>query len=121
MQYQSFISPRSVKIGSETFAVSKIPALKAQEIYCRIMKESDSFGNLGYTMLKSETIMGLLEYAAAKVESSWVELDTESCINTYCKDAGILNALVLEMIQENYGFLFDGTLLKQLGALDKAG
>lgn len=120
MRYENFLEPKNITIGGREFCISKIPALQAQELYVDIMKESDGLGNLGFTMLKRDTIKRIFGFVAVKADSgSWVVLDIDTAIDTYCSDLSVLHEVVINMIKENYGFLFNGSLLNLLEALEQ--
>lgn len=119
MKYENFISPKTVKIGDREFTVSKIPAIQAQEVYTRIMKETDGFGNLGFTMLSKETILMLTSYTAVENDvGEKVVLDIAVSLNSFCPNLQDLHDLIFAMLKENFGFLFDGHLQEQLESLN---
>lgn len=120
MKFQDFISPKTIEIDGKKFTVSKIPAVQAQEIYTQIMKETDGFGNLGFTMLSRDTIIKFLSFASVENEAGGQsELGLVSVIETHCANLSTLHDLIFAMLKENFGFLFDGHLQKQLEVLEQ--
>lgn len=120
-QYESFLEPKIVKIGGQDFTISKIPCIKAQEIYAKIMKETDGYGNLGFTLLSPKTGIELTSYAAVTTENgSHVVLDGEAEVDRFVGSVNTLIQLHLAIIKENYGFLFDGVLRKLLESLEES-
>lgn len=119
MKYENFISPKTVMIGNREFTISKIPAVQAQEVYTKILKETDGFGNLGFTMLSKDTILMLTSYTAVQNDAGEkVVLDIAVSLNSYCPNLQDLHDLIFAMVRENFGFLFDGHLQKQLESLN---
>lgn len=116
MLYKDFIRPTTIEIGEREFAISKIPALDAQEeIYPAVSKSVLDNGAIGLTMLPRKIVVKILSYTAVRDESGgWYELDIESRINKTFTDLGVMHQLIAAMIKENFGFFFDGSLLKAL-------
>lgn len=117
MDPKKFLEAKEMEIDGMKFVISKIPAIKAQQIYRSIMQETKDEGDLGMTYLSSQTTIDLLSYTATAEGEEWDALDTEDKINFCCK--GIMTMIKLEaaMIRYNYSFLFDGSLLKVLDVL----
>lgn len=119
MNYEKFIQPREVGIGDRTFAVSKIPALTAQQIYSVVSKSVSDNGMIGITSLPPQTVRQILGYTALFENDSWISMETESIINdTFKNDFGDMQTLVIEMIKENFGFFVSGKLLEKLVELE---
>lgn len=119
MNYEKFIQPREVGIGDRTFAVSKIPALTAQQIYSVVSKSVSDNGMIGMTSLPLQTVRQILGYTALFENDSWISMETESIINdTFKNDFGDMQTLVIEMIKENFGFFVSGKLLEKLVELE---
>lgn len=122
MELKKFIEPKPIKIGDKSFFISKIPAIQAQQIYGAIMKECKEDGDIAMTYLSEETGLSLLAYAAydqtGEGDSNYlVQLNASGAIDTYCRDLTTLIELEAAMIRYNFGFLFDGSLLRVLGVL----
>lgn len=116
MDYAKFIKPREVVLDGETYAISQIPALEAQEIYREVAKSYSEHGPIGFTMLSQGAVRAILAYVAARVDDNWFSLDTETRINGYLQGKKAVQArLLVLMIKENWGFLTDGSLLDVLG------
>lgn len=116
MDYAKFIKPKEVVIDGETYAISQIPALEAQEIYREVAKSYKDYGHIGLTMLPTGVVRAILSYVAIRVDDNWFSLDTETRINGYMKGKNaVLARLCVAMVKENWGFLTDGSLLDVLG------
>jgi hypothetical protein len=117
MNYESFISPKDIKIGSRTFAVSRIPAFYAQQnVYPAVVESTKSLGIFGVTMLPMSVVVKMLSFTAVRQEDGkWRELDSEDVINGTFPDIADMHALLIRQTKENFGFLFDGRLLAVLG------
>lgn len=116
MDYTKFIKPKEVVLDGETYAISQIPALEAQEIYREVAKSYSEHGLIGFTMLSQGTVRAILAYVAVRVDDNWFSLDTETRINGYLQGKKAVQArLLVLMIKENWGFLTDGSLLDVLG------
>lgn len=116
MDYTKFIKPKEVVLDGETYAISQIPALEAQEIYREVAKSYKDHGLIGFTMLSQGTVREILAYVAVRVDDNWFSLDTETRINGYLQGKKAVQArLLVLMIKENWGFLTDGSLLDVLG------
>jgi len=116
MDYAKFIKPKEVVIDGETYAISQIPALEAQEIYREVAKSYKEYGHIGLTMLPTGVVRAILSYVAIRVDDNWFPLDTETRINGYMKGKNVVMArLCVTMVKENWGFLTDGSLLDVLG------
>jgi len=115
-----FIDLKEVEIGERKFAISKIPALKAQLIYNDIVKSVADNGVAGLTMLSNETTRQILQYTALESNGSWLTLDTAKMIEDTFKDVKEMLELVMHMVRENFGFLADGGLhaLLEIPALE---
>lgn len=119
MNYEKFIQPREIGIGKRTFAVSKIPALTAQQIYSVVSKSVSDNGAIGLTSLPPQTVKQILGYTALFSDDSWISMETESIINDTFKDNfGDMQVLVIEMVKENFGFFVSGKLLEKLVELE---
>lgn len=119
MNYEKFIQPREVGIGDRTFAVSKIPALTAQQIYSVVSKSVSDNGIVGITSLPPQTVRQILGYTALYTDDSWIAMETEAIINdTFKDDFGDMQELVIEMVKENFGFFVSGKLLEKLVELE---
>jgi len=119
MNYEKFIQPREIGIGKRTFAVSKIPALTAQQIYSVVSKSVSDNGVIGITSLPPQTVRQILGYTALFADDSWISMETESIINDTFKDNfGDMQVLVIEMVKENFGFFVSGKLLEKLVELE---
>lgn len=117
MNYESFISPKDIKIGSRTFAVSRIPAFYAQQnVYPAVVESTKTLGIFGVTMLPMSVVVKMLSFTAVRQEDGkWRELDSEDVINKAFPDIADMHALLIQQTKENFGFLFDGRLLEVLG------
>jgi hypothetical protein len=117
MNYESFISPKDIKIGSRTFAVSRIPAFYAQQnVYPAVVESTKSLGIFGVTTLPISVVMNMLSFTAVRREDGkWRELDSEAVINGTFPDIADMHALLIQQAKENFGFLFNGRLLAVLG------
>lgn len=115
MNYEKFIQKKEVKIGDKTFCISKIPAIEATAIYPSIAKYYSDYGLLGLTMFDVELTKKILSYAAAYNNGAWEVLDLDSRIAQSIPDQRDLKKLVMLMVQENWGFLTDGSLRELLG------
>ena len=119
MTYEKLILPREVAVGNRTFAVSKIPALVAQQVYSVVCKSVAENGMLGITSLPVPTVRQILGYTALLSDDSWITLEAEQVVNEVFKDSfGDLQALVVEMVKENFGFFVTGKLLEKLEELE---
>lgn len=119
MNYDKFIQPREVGIGDRTFAVSKIPALTAQQIYSVVSKSVSDNGIVGITSLPPQTVRQILGYTALFENDSWISMETEAIINdTFKNNFGDMQELVIEMVKENFGFFVSGKLLEKLVELE---
>lgn len=117
MPYSSFIKPKDYKIGSRTFALSRIPAFDAQmSIYPEVARVISGGGALGVTRLPAMIVKQILAYTAVRLEDgTWRELDSENVINDTFDDIADMHTLLCAQVAENFGFLTDGRLLKVLG------
>lgn len=118
MKYEELKYPRDLKIGDTVFAVSKIPAIKAFEVYKKIVALEDDWGRLGFTMVNSDTAKDILQYVAYKNDSTkneWRCLDNTNDINSALGSTRDMIEVMHEMYKENFGFLSDGSLQKLLG------
>lgn len=117
MNYESFISPKDIKIGSRTFAVSRIPAFYAQQnVYPAVVESTKTLGIFGVTILPMSVVVKMLSFTAVRQgDGKWRELDSEDIINTAFPDIADMHALLIQQAKENFGFLFDGRLLEVLG------
>ena len=116
MQYEKFIQPKEIGIGDRTFAISRIPALDAQQLYNVISKSVTDNGLIGITMLPPPTIEQILGYTALFGDDKiWLTLSNKSIINeVFQDDFGELQQLVVAMVKENFDFVVSGKLLDQL-------
>ena len=122
MEPKKFIEPKLVEIGGKHFVISKIPAVQAQQVYGKIMKECKDDGDVAMTYLSEETGLELLAFAAFDAagegnSDAWLSLDSVNALNTYCSNIKNLIDLQAAMIRYNFSFLFDGNLQKVLGVL----
>ena len=116
MNYEKFIQPKEITVGDRTFAISKIPAMEAMSIYSELAKAVSANGALGMTMLPSSVNKQLLGYVAlCDTDGIWVSLSTDSIINEIFRDDfGDLQQVIIEMVEENFGFFVSGKLLDKL-------
>lgn len=118
MKYQNLKDPKEFKIGDTIFAVSKIGALKAFDIYKKIIALEDKWGRLGFSMLDESTLKDALQYVAYKNESTkneWVCIDMTGTIESAFGSTMEMIEVLRKLYDENFGFLADGSLLKLLG------
>lgn len=115
MEHSKFIRPREITVGENTFTVSQIPAIDAQDIYTDVARSIKDNGLIGMTMLPQHVVKSILAYTSAKVNDDWFVLDTEQRLRNYIPDSKTMNILVVNMIKDNWGFLADGNLLDVLG------
>lgn len=118
MKYSDLKDARDFKIGDTVFAVSKIRALKAFDIYKKIVELEERWGRLGFSMVDEDTVKNILQYAAYKNESTkneWRCLDNSDDIEAAFSSQKDMLQVLHEMYAENFGFLADGSLLKLLG------
>ena len=116
MEYEKFIQPKEMEIGGRKFAISKIPAMEAMSIYSELAKAVSANGALGMTMLPSSVNKQILGYVAlCDKDGIWVSLSTDSIINEIFRDDfGDLQQVIIEMVEENFGFFVSGKLLDKL-------
>jgi hypothetical protein len=114
----SFIEPKEVVIGDRTFTVSKIPAIQAQRIYGKIIDVVQEKGDIGITALPLDVGAELLKYTAVHDANGKMPLDTNDKINSTFVNLFDLIELQTIMVKENFGFFFDGSLLKVLAEAD---
>lgn len=116
MNYEKFIQPKEITVGDRTFAISKIPAMEAMSIYSELAKAVSANGALGMTMLPSSVNKQILGYVAlCGKDGIWVSLSTDSIINEIFRDDfGDLQQVIIEMVEENFGFFVSGKLLDKL-------
>ena len=116
MNYEKFIQPKEITVGDRTFAISKIPAMEAMSIYSELAKAVSANGALGMTMLPSSVNKQILGYVALHDKDDiWVSLSTDSIINEIFRDDfGDLQQVIIEMVEENFGFFVSGKLLDKL-------
>ena len=116
MQYEKFIQPKEIGIGDRTFAISRIPALDAQQLYNVIAKSVSDNGLIGITMLPGPIVEQILDYTALFGDDKiWLTLSNKSIINeVFQDDFGELQQLVVAMVKENFDFFVSGKLLDKL-------
>lgn len=116
MNYDKFIQPKEIAVGDRTFAISKIPAMEAMSIYSELAKAVNANGALGMTMLPPSVNKQILGYVAlCDKDGIWVSLSTDSIINEIFKDDfGDFQQVIIEMVEENFGFFVSGKLLDKL-------
>jgi len=119
MEVDNFIEKEEIEIDGIKFCLSSIPALPAKQIYGEIVRATSDVGDIGMTFLPWEVSKKLLEYAAwynpeAKI---WIPLNSETEVSSVFKKHFTLIKLEAAMIRKNFGFLFDGSLQKQLELL----
>ena len=116
MNYEKFIQPKEITVGDRTFAISKIPAMEAMSIYSELAKAVSANGALGMTMLPSSVNKQILGYVAlCDKDGIWVSLYTDSIIiEIFRDDFGDLQQVIIEMVEENFGFFVSGKLLDKL-------
>lgn len=122
MQYDKFIQPKEIGIGNRTFAISRIPALDAQQLYNVISKSVTDNGLIGITMLPPPIIEQILCYTALFGDDKiWLTLSNKSIINeVFQDDFGELQQLVVAMVKENFDFFVSGKLLDRLVEREEA-
>lgn len=117
MNIQDFVRPVEKVIRGKTYLLSHIPALDAQPIYTDIVKTTAGYGDLGMTMLPTETTMALMKYCAVKAEDGgWIPIERNEDVNIHFADLADLIAVRVKLIDLNFGFLSDGSLRELLGA-----
>ena len=115
MDYNKLIQPKEIKIGDRLFTISKIPALEAQSIYSALAKSVTDNGIIGMTMLPWEVNRQILKYVVFNDNGIHVSLDSDvMCNDTFAKDFGDMQQVILAMIKENFSFFVDGKLLNLL-------
>ena len=119
MEVENFVDKEEVEIDGIKCCLSSIPAIPAKEIYGEIVRATSDVGDIGMSFIPWATSKKLLGYAAwynpeAKI---WITLDSETEVNTVFKKHFTLIKLEAAMIRKNFGFLFDGSLQKQLELL----
>lgn len=116
MNYDKFIQPKEITVGDRTFAISKIPAMEAMSIYSELAKAVSANGALGMTMLPPSVNKQILGYVALyDKDGIWVSLSTDSIINEIFRDDfGDFQQVIIEMVEENFGFFVSGKLLDKL-------
>lgn len=113
----SFIDPKEVTIGDRVFTISKIPAIQAQKIYGKILDVVREKGDIGVTALPIDVGMELLKYTALHdKDGGKMPLDTTDRINNTFVNLFDMIELQTIMVKENFGFFFDGSLLKVLAS-----
>ena len=117
MDPKRFNEPKELEIGGGKFIISKIPAIQAQQIYRKLMKDVNDDGDIAMTYLQEDAIIELLSYAAIVDGEDWTALDNSNIINFSFKNLEDLIELEAVMIRYNFGFLFNGNLLKVLEVL----
>lgn len=115
MNYEKFIDKKEVQIGNKTFCISKIPAIEATIIYPKIAKYYSENGVIGLTMFDLDLTKKILAYTAVHNGDDWDVLDLDTRINRALSNQFDMKKLVMLMVQENWGFLTDGSLLDVLG------
>lgn len=120
MNYEKFIDKKEVQIGDKTFCISKIPAIEATVIYPKIAKYYSENGVIGLTMFDLDLTKKILSYTAIHNGDDWDVLDLETRINRAFDSQFDMKKLVMLMVQENWGFLTDGSLLDLLGVPEEA-
>lgn len=114
MEIEKFIDKEEIEIDGRKFAISKIPAVQAQEIYGEIVRETDDIGDIGMTFLSLSVAVKLLSYSAYEDGGVWFTMGSENDINDGCPEVMTLIKLEAAMIRKNFGFLFNGSLQKVL-------
>lgn len=111
MNIEQFLDKKEVEIGGKQFLISRIPTLKAHEIYVNMVKATGDYGKLGLTMLPMDIVRDLFGYCAAKIPTGgWTVLDTNDTVNTYLPSLFDCIQLQYQMCEYNFGFFIDGRL-----------
>ena len=117
MEPGKFIQPKEIEIEGTKYLISKIPAIRAQQVYRGIMQASATDGDIALTYLPEDVALGLLEFVAVVEGDEKTALDSADKVNFYIPQVEELIKLEAAMIRYNFGFLFDGSLQKVLEAL----
>lgn len=107
-KFEQLIKPVEFKIGSKKFYTSTIPAFYAQRI---MLNAGEALANLDVSKIPESTILEILSYSAFENENGIpVVLDGIEIINQCVESPKELIELEMKVIEENFGFFFDGSL-----------
>lgn len=121
MKHDKLILAKEVEIGGRTFAISKIPATRAIEIYNVIGDSVNKHGVLGLSILPPSVIKQILAYVNLYDGGDWIEFGTDGVIDSvFREDFGALQQVVIAMVKENFDFFVSGKLLDALAAGETA-
>lgn len=106
--YSSLIEPKKFKYKDSSYHIGKIPVFYAQRL---LLAAGDSLKELDLSLLPEAVILELLSYCAVDNENGVpVVLDNIDIINMMVTDPKMLMTIELKVVEENFGFFFDGSL-----------
>lgn len=103
---------KRIEVDGRTYELHKIPAFAAQKIAFNCM---NAIKSRDLTTIPDSTIATLLSYVGAvNAAGGVVMLSDEALVQVNVPDVGSLITIELEMLEYNFGFFFDGSLLTRL-------
>lgn len=107
--FNTLVDPKAFKMSDgRTYHVGKIPVFYAQRI---LLACGDALKDFNPASLPEPCIQELLSYVAVETpEGSPVVLDSEETVNLLVPTIKDLLSIELKVIEENFGFFFDGSL-----------
>lgn len=116
MEYGKLIEKKVVEVEGRSFTISQIPAYYAHGFYEDFLTSMSRFATIGYLTLPGDTIANILSFAAYTDDegATWKPIDANALKSEKFADAKgkkTIAALLKEMMEYNFGFFFDGSLL----------
>lgn len=112
MLYSNFVEPSHVEVVGREFVISKIPAFAAMPVFEEYMDVSKEKGLLARASLSEASVRTMLSHVATRNADGDMEvLDTTAKIETAFPDLSVMIGVVSKMVEYNFGFFDDGSLL----------
>lgn len=116
MEYGKLIEKKVVEVEGRRFTISQIPAYYAHGFYEDFLASMSRFATIGYLTLPGDTIADILSFAAYTEDegATWKPMDADALKSAKFADnkgKKTVATLLKEMMEYNFGFFFDGSLL----------
>lgn len=113
MEYGKLIEKKVVEVEGRSFTISQIPAYYAHGFYASFLSSLREFATIGYLTLPGDVVADILSYAAYTEDggATWKTIDHSALAGAAFADKKIEAELFKEMMEYNFGFFFDGSLL----------
>ena len=113
MEYGKLIEKKVIEVEGRSFTISQIPAYYAHGFYASFLSSLREFATIGYLTLPGDVVADILSYAAYTEDggATWKPIDHAALSGGVFADKKTEAFLLKEMLEYNFGFFFDGSLL----------